>query len=78
MATVNPWKRFIGLLPGGVRTVATVVSVDLASGTSIVALRNGNQMTARGVDVEPASRAFVLDGDIMGPAPELPQFDVEV
>ncbi len=28
MATVNPWRRFIGLLPGGARTVGEVIDVD--------------------------------------------------
>lgn len=30
MATVNPWRRFIGLLPGGARTVGEVIDVDEA------------------------------------------------
>ena len=50
MATVNPWKRFIGLLPGGERTVGTVSSINQASGISIVQLRNGTEIAARGVD----------------------------
>ncbi|SEQ87282.1 hypothetical protein SAMN04244573_02430 [Azotobacter beijerinckii] len=41
MATVNPWKKFIGLLPGGVRTAGTVTAVNTARGTSTVELRNG-------------------------------------
>lgn len=28
MATVNPWKKFIGLLPGGSKMVGEVVSVN--------------------------------------------------
>ncbi|MDV7210935.1 hypothetical protein [Azotobacter beijerinckii] len=67
MATVNPWKKFIGLLPGGVRTVGTVMAVNTARGTSTVELRNGISITARGID-----------GQITGPAPELPQYDIEV
>ena len=78
MATVNPWKRFIGLLPGGERTVGTVVSINEASGISIVQLRNGTEIAARGIDVPQGSRAFIVDGQITGPAPELPHYDVEV
>jgi len=78
MATVNPWRRFIGLLPGGERAVGTVVSVNQASGISIVQLRNGTEIAARGIDVPQGSRAFIIDGLISGPAPELPQYDVEV
>lgn len=78
MATVNPWKKFIGLLPGGVRAVGTVTAVDIASGTSTVELRNGVSIAARGTGMAVGSRAFVVDGQITGPAPELPQYDVEV
>lgn len=78
MATVNPWKKFIGLLPGGVRIVGTVASVSTATGSSIVTLRNGSQITARGVDVAQGARCFIVDGQITGPAPELPQYDIEV
>jgi len=78
MATTNPWKRFIGLLPGGERTVGTVVSINEPSGISIIQLRNGTEIAARGIDVPQGSRAFIIDGLISGPAPELPQYDVEV
>jgi hypothetical protein len=78
MASVNPWKRFISLLPGGARTVGSVVSISTASGTSVIALRNGVQITARGVDVAVGHKAFIEDGQITGPAPDLPQYDIEV
>lgn len=78
MATVNLWKKFVGLLPGGVRIVGTVAAVSAATGSSTVTLRNGSQITARGVDVAVGSRCFIVDGVITGPAPELPQYDIEV
>lgn len=78
MATVNPWKRFIGLLPGGVRTVGQVVSINASAGSSVVQLRNGVQISARGVDVPVGQQAFITDGQITGPAPNLPQYDIEV
>lgn len=78
MATVNPWKRFIGLLPGGSRTVGTVASINLQAGTSTVTLRNGSQMTAKGTGVLVGRKAFVVDGQVAGPAPELVQYDLEV
>jgi len=78
MATTNPWKRFIGLLPGGVRTVATVRSIDTSLGISEVELRTGTRVTVRGVDVPVSSKAYIADGTIIGPAPELPHFDVDV
>lgn len=78
MATVNPWKRFIGLLPSGSRAVGEVISISTASATSILELRNGVQIQASGVSVPVGQSAFILDGAITGPAPSLPQYDVEV
>ena len=78
MATVNPWKRFIGLLPGGIRTVGEVVSIDTAAGISRVELRTGTQVTVRGTDVAVGQRAYIADGVITGGAPALPHMDVDV
>lgn len=78
MSTVNPWKRFIGLLPGGTRTVGTVTSVNLQNGTSVIALRNGNQISAKGTGVARGLKAFVVDGQVVGQAPGLVQYEVEV
>ncbi len=78
MATVNPWKRFIGLLPGGVRTVGMVKSINSTTGMSEVELRTGTRVTVRGVDVPVNSKAYIADGVITGPAPNLPHYDVDV
>ncbi|MFR0690248.1 hypothetical protein ACLUTX_12685 [Enterobacterales bacterium AE_CKDN230030158-1A_HGKHYDSX7] len=78
MATVNPWRRFIGLLPGGSKTVAEVLDVDNVTGTSRVRLRNGIEVAAIGVTVAAGQNAFIGDGTITGPAPDLPQYDIEV
>jgi len=78
MATVNPWKRFIGLLPGGVRTVAIVRSIDATAGISTAELRTGTRVTVRGVDVPVGSKAYIADGTITGPAPSLSHLDVDV
>lgn len=78
MATINPWKRFIGLLPGGVRTVAIVRSINTTAGLSEVELRTGTRVTVRGVDVQVNSKAYIADGVIAGPAPDLLHFDVDV
>lgn len=78
MATVNPWKRFIGLLPGGVRTVGTVKVINTTTGLSEVELRTGTRVTVRGVDVPVNNKAYIADGVITGPAPGLPHFDVDV
>ncbi|WP_315807773.1 hypothetical protein [Pseudomonas sp. C9-3] len=78
MATVNPWKKFIGLLPGGAKTVGEVVSVNTSAGTCVVELRNGNHVVARGTTVSAGQNAFISDGQVMGQAPSLPQYDFEV
>lgn len=78
MATVNPWKRFEALLPGGQRAVGTVTAINQVSGISTIQLRNGTEITARGVDVPVGGKTFIVDGHITGPAPHLPYFDVEV
>jgi len=78
MATVNLWKKFIGLLPGGARTVGEVISVDATAGTSVVELRTGTRVLARGTSVAAGQNAFLVDGQVTGPAPDLPQYDFEV
>lgn len=78
MATVNPWKRFIGLLPGGAKTVGAVISVSTVAGTSRVRLRTGVEVTVTGVSVAVGQNAFISDGVVTGPAPSLPQYDIEV
>lgn len=78
MATVNPWKRFIELLPGGSRAVGQVLAVDAAASTSVIRLRNGSEISAAGTSVPVGDMCFVIDGQVTGAAPSLPQFDVEV
>lgn len=78
MATVNPWKKFIGLLPGGAKTVGEVVSVNTSAGTCVVELRTGSQVVARGTSVAVGQNAFISDGQVMGQAPSLAQYDFEV
>lgn len=78
MATTNPWKRFIGLLPGGVRTVGIVRSVSTSQGTSVVELRNGARVIVRGADIAAGGSAYIADGALTGAAPDLPHYDVDV
>lgn len=78
MATVNPWKKFIGLLPGGAKTVGEVVNVNTSAGTTVVELRTGSRVVVRGTSVAVGQNAFISDGQVMGQAPSLPQYDFEV
>lgn len=78
MATINTWKRFIDLLPGGTRLIGEVVTVNLDAGTSRVRLRGGSEIVVRGTHVPVEAMAFIVDDIISGPVPSLPQFDIEV
>lgn len=48
--------------------------VELRTGTRIT----GTRITVRGTAVAAGSKAYIGDGVITSPAPELPQYDVEV
>ncbi|MNP83111.1 hypothetical protein D3C76_1819590 [compost metagenome] len=55
-----------------------VLNVSTSTGTSRILLRNGIEVTARGVSVAAGQLAFIVDGEVTGPAPNLPQYDIEV
>lgn len=76
MSTVNPWRQFKGLLPGGSRSVVTVTAVN-ADGTSAVRFRNNDTALVRGVGVPVGGKALVVDGELKGVVPSLPQFTGE-
>lgn len=78
MATVNPWRRFIGLLPGGARTVGEVIDVDEGAGTAVPRAAITTLFRRRTRQVPAGQMAFISDGLVTGPAPQLPQFDIEV
>ena len=75
---VNIWKRFVGLIPTGERTIGKVTFIDLYQGVSTIELRSGELFIARGTSVEVDRYAVVSDGVIVGEAPNLPQYSVEV
>jgi hypothetical protein len=78
MATVNPWLKFRGLLPGPVRVIATVQSVDPALGRSTVQLRTGEQLSVLGTNVSPGNKCWIDGGQITGPAADLPYYELQV
>ncbi|HDV4130275.1 TPA: hypothetical protein RH922_004066, partial [Pseudomonas aeruginosa] len=55
-----------------------VIDVDEGAGTCRVRLRNNVVIAARGTAVSAGQMAFISDGMVTGPAPQLPQFDIEV
>lgn len=75
---VNIWKKFVGLIPGGSRTIGLVMSVNTTAGTSTVQLRDGSEFTATGTSVTAGQNAIVTDGVVVGKAPSLPQYSVTV
>ncbi|HIE5493376.1 TPA: hypothetical protein ACXNRL_000490 [Pseudomonas aeruginosa] len=55
-----------------------MIDVDEGAGTCRVRLRNNVVIAARGTAVPVGQMAFISDGLVTGPAPQLPQFDIEV
>ena len=77
MATTNIWQQFKGLLPEGVRVVATV-KANNDNGTSQAELRDGSVITVKGESVGVGERAFIQDGEGKAAAPGLAQYEAEV
>lgn len=77
MAT-NLWAAFKRLIAAAPMVVVTVVSVDTVTATSMVTTAGGGAMRVRGKDVEVGKKAYVKDGAIVGEAPNLQHFEIEV
>lgn len=75
---VNIWKKFVGLMPGGSRTIGKVVFINTVQGTSTIEMRDGARFNVKGTSVPVDSRAIITDGVIVGQAPDLPHYVVEV
>jgi len=78
MLTTNLYRALRELIPDAPLQVATVSSVDYATGTSTITWPGGAQQTVRGTGVAIDSRAFVRDGVIEGAAPNLTTETIEV
>ena len=75
--SVNPWRAFQQLLPGGSQSVATIVSNN-GDGTSNAITRDGTPIVVKGEGVAPPGQALIVDGEISVQVPALPQTSVEV
>jgi hypothetical protein len=75
--SVNPWRKFTGLLPGNLRAVVTITANN-ADGTSQATSRDGTPIVVKGEGVGPGSPALIVDGQISAQVPALPQTSVEV
>ena len=77
MAT-NLWARFQRLIPNSPTIIVTVMSVNTTDGTSLVTTAGGGTMRVIGTSVPAAGKAFVRDNAIIGKAPDLPYYELEV
>jgi hypothetical protein len=75
--SVNPWRKFTGLLPGNLRSVVTVTANN-GDGTSNATTRDATAIVIKGESVAPGNQAMVVDGEITTQVPALSQANVEV
>ena len=75
----NLWGDFAGLAQGSPRLLATVTSHN-PDGTSSLTSLDGQGMRAWGkvAELSPPYNAFVRDGKVEGPAPNLPLVELTV
>lgn len=74
---VDVWKKFQGLLPSQTTIIATVDRVN-TDGTSTLTTPEGGTLVAQGTVVPEGDNAYVQNGRVVGPAPELQVFDLTV
>lgn len=72
----NVWKQFERLLPKQPVTIARVKLIH-GDGTSTVQTPAGDLVRVQG-ELEAETMAFIQAGRIIGPAPDLPSYSVEV
>ncbi|GAA4648796.1 hypothetical protein GCM10023116_10690 [Kistimonas scapharcae] len=77
MGAANIWLRFKALLPSGNRTIVTIIANN-GNGTSQAQLRDGSIVVVEGEIVSGGSRALVVDRKVIGMAPELLQYEMDV
>ncbi len=77
---IQPYRGGVGrgVLRAVIRLSLGSPAAAATAGLSEVELRTGTRATVRGVDVPVNSKAYIADGMITGPAPDLPHFDVDV
>lgn len=77
MAGTNLWAKFRRLLPDDPMLVVTVNSVN-ADGTSTVTTAAGGAMRVIGTSVAVGDKAYIKGGAIIGEAPALTHYEIEV
>ena len=76
MAT-NLWARFTRLLPGEPITIVSVVTIN-SDGTSTVTTPGGGALRVIGTSVAEGLKARIKGGAIIGEAPNLTHYEIEV
>uniref|UniRef100_UPI002148E682 hypothetical protein n=1 Tax=Endozoicomonas sp. ONNA2 TaxID=2828741 RepID=UPI002148E682 len=77
MATTNIWQQFKALMPKGVRIVVNITAKN-GNSTCQAELRDGSVITVKEESVNVGEKAFILDSEIKGTAPNLAEYEVEV
>lgn len=73
----NVWREFQKLIPGS-RTIVVDVQGNNGDGTSTVTTQTGATVIVDGESVAAGNPAFVRDGEITGPAPDMPTYEETV
>lgn len=74
---IDVWKQFEGLLPSQAVLLATVAAIN-TDGTSSLTTPEGGTLRALGTSVGVGSNVYVQFGRIVGPAPNLPAYNLTV
>ena len=75
---MNFWAQFRSLFPDQPLLIGTVTEVYEATGASLITLLDGGTLMARGTSVPQGSKAFVRNGVIENPAPDLEDGDIPI
>lgn len=74
----NLFRTLRNLLPEPPLLVATVVSINAGTGTSMVLFPGGGNQTVRGTSVAAGQKAFVRNGVVEGAAPNLMGVTIDI
>jgi len=74
---MNLFRKFISLLPQTDRRGLGTVTATTATTTTLSTL-GGGSITVQGTGVEVGSQAYYKGGVLVGEAPNLPSYEIEV
>lgn len=74
---MNLFKRFLELVPGADPLLVGTVTAMTSTTTTLDTLAGGT-VTVRGVGVAIGKKAFYRGGELVGEAPDLPTYEIEV